>query len=64
MVREVKDRVDEVEKNCLFEEIRDKAAIAVEERMKMERRVKGALKMDTGIVKKSVRRWGCQRKAD
>lgn len=64
MVREVKDRVDEVEKNCLFEEIRDKAAIVVEERMKMERRVKGALKMDTGIVKKSVRRWGCQRKAD
>lgn len=53
-MREVKVGVDEVEKNCLFEEIRDKAAIAEKERMKRERRARGALRTDTGIMEKLI----------
>lgn len=50
MIREVKDGVSEVENNCLFE-IRDKVA---EERRRRERRARGALRMDIGIVEQSV----------
>lgn len=55
MIREIKDGVNELEKDFLFEEMGDETAILVEEeRMRRERRARGALSANTGIVEQSV----------
>lgn len=55
MIREIKDGVNELEKNFLFGEMEDETTILVEEeRMRRERRARGALRVDTGIVEQSV----------
>lgn len=53
---EFKDRASEVEKNCLLEEMPSREVIALEEeeRRRSERRARGALRMDTGIMRRSV----------
>lgn len=54
MIREIKDGVNKLEKNFLFEERGDKAVVLVEKWMRRERRARGALRADIDIVEQSV----------